>query len=325
MRHVYSIVRYVPNVAGGERVNLGLLAGSDATARWALRIVGGQSRARRLGGGANGLSAVFDYLRRLSADIEAWSAHEAGRKPAATDLEECSEAWLRELVGRQRGIVQFSPPLPVDAESAESAISMLWPALIAEPAAGEIVAASPPAPGALTKKAATDSVRRAFGEAGIAGNYLWTGARIDAGGYGAPMDFVVHDGAAAFLAHCWSFRVRGKRRLLNDIQSWAWAVRSLRTGGGTLSLGGGGAVEAPKDIGLAVVYVPPDTADAEAGEAFATAMGAFGDPDVQAGPVVPYTEAGGIAGRALSALGAAGGAGRRADRGDARAAAGEGA
>ena len=70
-----------------------------------------------------------------------------------------------------------------------------------------------------------------------------------------------------------------------------------------------------------MVYVPPDTADAEAGEAFATAMGAFGDPDVQAGPVVPYTEAGGIAGRALSALGA----GRQADRGDARAAAGEGA
>ena len=304
MRHVYSIVRYVPNVASGERVNLGLLAGSDAARRWALRIVRGQSRARRLGGGANGLSAVFDYLRRLSADIESWSAHEAGRAPTATDLEECSEAWLRELVDRQRGIVQFSPPLPVDAASAESAISVLWPALIAEPAARVLFAASPPEPGAHTRKTAKDSVRRVFREAGIAKEYLRTGTRIDAGRHSAPMDFAVHNGAAAFLAHCWSFRVQRKRQLLNNILSWAWAVRSLRTSGGTLSPEGGAASEAPKDIGLAVVYVPPDTADAEAEEAFGTAMGIFEDPDVKADPVVPFTEAGDLAGPALSALGA---------------------
>ena len=50
MRHVYSIARYVPNTASGERVNIGLLAGSEATGEWALRIAADRSHARCLGG-----------------------------------------------------------------------------------------------------------------------------------------------------------------------------------------------------------------------------------------------------------------------------------
>lgn len=48
MRHVYSIIRYVPNTANGERVNIGLLAGSEATGEWYLQAVTERSRARYL-------------------------------------------------------------------------------------------------------------------------------------------------------------------------------------------------------------------------------------------------------------------------------------
>ena len=296
MRHVYSIVRYVPNVASGERVNLGLLAGSEDTGEWTLHAVGQRSRARQLGGDAKALAAVFEYLKRLTADLETRS----GRTPAAGRRGECSEAWLRDLAGRQRGIVQFSTPLPVDADSAESAIDMLWSDLIVGPIA-EAQAAPPPAPAeAHTKRAATSSVSRVLKQANIAADLLWTRPRLDAGGYSAPVDFAVHNGSAAFLVNCWSFQVR-KKRLLTDIQSWAWAMRALRSNGGALSLEDGvdPAGEAPKDAELAVVYVPPRTGDDR--EAFETANGAFKDPDVRADIVVPYTSVSDIVPYALGA------------------------
>lgn len=299
MRHVYSIVRYVPNTANGERVNIGVLAGSEATGEWALQAVAQRSRARRLGGSAKTRAAVFEYLKRLAADLDACSAR--GERPS----EGCSEAWLRDLADRQLGVVQFSQPLPLEADSTESAIAMLWPDLIVG-ATAEPRAAASRLPPTHNKRTATSSVRRAFREAGIAAENLWAGAQLDADGYSAPVDFAVHDGSAAFLANCWSFRNQRKSRLLTGIQAWAWAVRSLRSNGGALSIGDGdGGGEAPKDIGLAVVYVPPLSVDDE--EAFETAMGAFGDPDVKADLIVPYTEASEIAGSALAALRAVGG------------------
>ena len=115
MRHVYSIVRYVPNTANGERVNIGVLAGSEATGEWALHAVTQRSRARRLGGSEKTRAAVFEYLKRLAAGLEACSAR-GGRHPGG-----CSEAWLRDLADRQLGVVQFSQPLPLEADSTESA------------------------------------------------------------------------------------------------------------------------------------------------------------------------------------------------------------
>lgn len=129
MRHVYSIVRYVPNTANGERVNVGLLTGSEATSEWTLRIAADRSRARCLGGSEQTLEAVFAYLRRLAGGIDAGADGEP--QPGTF-----SEEWLRDLAGRQLGVVQFSQPLPAVAASTEAALSMLWPDLIVGPMAG---------------------------------------------------------------------------------------------------------------------------------------------------------------------------------------------
>ena len=129
MRHVYSIARYVPNTASGERVNVGLLAGSGATGEWALRIAADRSRARCLGGSEQTLEAVFAYLRRLAGGVD---AGEDGEPHPGT----FSEEWLRDLAARQLGVVQFSRPLPMEASGAEAAIAVLWPDLIVGQMAG---------------------------------------------------------------------------------------------------------------------------------------------------------------------------------------------
>ena len=114
MRHVYSVVRYVPNVASGERVNIGMVAGSDDTGEWLMRIADDRTRALQLGGGLNTVTAVFDGMKEIADGVPG----------------EGSEAWLKDLHDKQRGVVQFSPLLPVDAENAAAAIAMLWPGMI---------------------------------------------------------------------------------------------------------------------------------------------------------------------------------------------------
>lgn len=123
MRHVYSIARYVPDTGSGERVNLAVLAGSPATGEWAMRVARDGSRARMLGGSDRTVEAVMDYLRRMAED------------PVRRVDDPRSEDWLYDLADRQLGVVQFSRPLPMDAESAEAALDVLWPSLIVEGAA----------------------------------------------------------------------------------------------------------------------------------------------------------------------------------------------
>ena len=48
MRFLYSIIRFVPNPATGERVNLGVVVGSDERNEWAIRRVHDLRRARHL-------------------------------------------------------------------------------------------------------------------------------------------------------------------------------------------------------------------------------------------------------------------------------------
>lgn len=295
MRHVYSIIRYVPNVASGERVNLGLIAGSEDTREWMLLTVdhGSRARARQLGGG-EALPGVVSYLERLTADLEHYTDVQAGEQRLLIESpEERTERWLSDLADRQRGVVQFSHPLPVDADSAGAAIDLLWDDLIVEREGRKFPFKK--------KNTALGAVRQAL-RAHVDADRVWTSTRLEAEGFSAPVDFAVHDGAVAFLTNCWSFQIPNKERLMDDIQSWAWVVRSLRSKGGSLSGAGFGSA-VPEDIGLSIVYVPPATPEDR--EVFEKARSAFSDPDVKANPVVPFTEASEIVGPVLTALRAA--------------------
>ena len=270
MRHVYSIVRYVPNVANGERVNLGLLAGSEDTREWSLMMIdhGSRSRARQLGGEA--LPEVFGYLEQLTADLERYTeAHAGAQQLFAAPDEEITERWLSELASQQRGVVQFSSPLPVDAASADSAISMLWDDLIVEKERRKSTFQK--------KNTALGAVRRLFREAGLDHN-VWNPTMLKAKDYSALVDFAIYDGAVSLLTNCWSFQVPNKDNLLDEIQSWAWVVRSLRDEGGHIVAKDKGFSEVSRDILMSVVYVPPGTS--EDSEAFEVAQSAFNDVDV---------------------------------------------
>lgn len=116
-RFVYSVIRYVPDSARGEYVNIGLIVGSDDTHEWALRPVDDRSRAEQLGK-PELVPEVFRYLE--------WLAVEIREQPSPVE-----EGWLRYLEW-QRGLVQFSAPLPAYGENAVAVINMLWAVLVTD-------------------------------------------------------------------------------------------------------------------------------------------------------------------------------------------------
>lgn len=292
MRHVYSIVRFVPNPANGECVNLGLLAGCEDSAEWILQTVTQRGRARQLGG-RDALPGVVSYLERLTAELESYSdAYAGGQLELLSDREHLSEQWLASLASQQRGIVQFTAPSPVDVESAEAAVDLLWDQMVVEP--------SPRTYGFQKKHVALGAVRGALRKVHITDNNLWRTTLLDSSGFRAPIDFAVHNGKVAYLTQCWSFQLPDKDRLLDEVQSWSWAIRSLRSSGGVLSGDADVHAEVAHNVSLAVVYVPPARPEDE--EAFEKASRAFRDPDVAASLVVSYPEASDVAREALAEL-----------------------
>lgn len=283
MRHVYSIIRYVPNVASGERVNLGLIAGSDDSREWMLSTVDSKSRTRARQMGGEALPGVLEYLEQLTAELERYTAAQAGGQSMLLQnfMEERTELWLNDLANRQRGAVQFSYPLPVDAGSAEAAINLLWDNLIVEREDRR-------APAFKNKHAALGAVRRALRSAGVDAGKVRTATRLESAKYSTYIDFAVYDEKVAFLTNCWSFEVPNKEDLMADIQSWAWTVRSLRDGGGQLAGGNGAGSDhaVPRDVEMSIVYVPPSDDDGRA--VLQRARSAF--DEVQVKKVVSYED-----------------------------------
>lgn len=291
MRHVYSVIRFVPDPANGECVNIGLLAGSEDSDEWTLQTVAQRTRARQLGG-IEALPGVVSYLERLATDLEEYSnARLGGQLDFFSDREPLTEGWLANLASEQRGVVQFSAPRPVDVESTEAAVDMLWDHVIVEPSRREFRFKK--------KHEALGAVRNALRRNKITGENLWRTARLESRGFRAPIDFAIHDKQVAYLTQCWSFQLPDKERLLDEIQSWAWAIRALRDSGGGLSVGELVQADVPPDVGLAVVYVPP--ASAVDRGAFAKAKSAFTDPEVNA-MVVDCGRADEVADKAFAAL-----------------------
>ncbi len=114
-RHVYSILRFVPDPARGERVNIGMAVGSEITGEWEFRRVQDTSRAA----GLAPQEEVDQVVAHLDRFIEELSSNY-----------DYNEASHRQLVHDWQNALQCSDPLPVLAESVEEVFADLWPRLI---------------------------------------------------------------------------------------------------------------------------------------------------------------------------------------------------
>ena len=111
MRFVYSLVRFVPDPARGEFVNVGAIVGSEESSEWDVQQISNPVRARAIDD-HKALDGVWSFLDRVGRDI--YEYEEATERLLESPVE-LSEAWLERLFINHRNIVQLSPPTPMVA------------------------------------------------------------------------------------------------------------------------------------------------------------------------------------------------------------------
>jgi hypothetical protein len=258
MTYHYSLLRYVPDPARGEFVNLGILAGDDETQDWELRLIQNLRRARAFDDkGSLGLALAF------AADLEDHIVA-VEQLSGTSEAEPMSLQLVSQFSEEMQNIVQLSPPAPVIAESAESALDVLFSEFVVDPAAQRFRFRK--------KHQAVVSARRAYKQHEVPEEAVIEHAPVAAGPYTGKFDFAVANGRLVQLVHCWSFQLPNQVELAEQVKAWAWVVRELRDRGGRLETSDR-AIEAGREVEVATVFIPPegdqeDTAFVQARAAF---------------------------------------------------------
>lgn len=265
MSYNYSLLRFVPDPARGEFVNLGILAGDDDAGDWNLRLIQNLRRARAIDD-RGALSIALSFVANLEDHIFALD-------PAAAELtsaEPLSTEYVLRLSEEMQNVVQLTPPTPVVAGTADEALDSLFGELVVDPASPRFRFAD--------KKPAQASTRRAYKAHDVPREAVTEHAALVAGPFKGIFDFAVANGDVVQLVQCWSFQLPNQTELADQVKSWAWVVRELREQGGRVAVGDHEA-EAPQDVEIAAVVIPP--ADGQDAAAFDEARAAFGETGVE--------------------------------------------
>jgi hypothetical protein len=265
----YSVVRFVPDPARGEAVNLGLLVGDDDAQEWELRLIQNLRRAKAVDD-RGVLQVALGFLDQLEAHIDALD-----QVPGTESVAPISAELVEQLAGEMQNIVQLTPPAPVAAETADEALDTLFDELLVDPAARQYRF--------LKKHPAVGATRRAYRNHEVPDEAIEQRAPVGAGPYDGVFDFAVVNGEALQLVQCWSFQLPNQNELAEQVKAWAWVVRELRDRGGVLRAAGRGDLPVPRggDIEIGAVFIPPAEGQDDT-HAFDEARAAFDETGVLA-------------------------------------------
>ncbi|MBD8023462.1 DUF3037 domain-containing protein [Microbacterium gallinarum] len=269
--YLYWLVRYVPDVARGERVNVAVVVGRDG-GDWAIRVAPDLRRASRLGGDASALRPWLERLERSIHDYE----HPPLDLFATRDIR-VSRSWLELLSHRFNNVLQVSAAAPVEARSAREGVDFLYPVLVATPA---------PLHRSRTRARLVTDMAELFVRTGNfeVGSTLIRRPPARVGRQRGRFDFAVVDGGVDQLSHAFAFDVRDTDALEQEMQSWNFIVSRLRQDGAAIGAGTH-PLSADSDVAIAVAFQEPaGRPDARRDDVFAAALEAWSALDVHAVP-----------------------------------------
>lgn len=260
MSFQFSLIRFVPDPARGEFVNIGAVAGSDDAREWELRLVSNLSRAKALDE-RGVLSRAFEFAASLEDRIAMLD-----EPPGAPEDEIMSSSLLRHLSTDMQNVVQISMPAPVAADSAEAALDLVFDQLVLDAARKSFPFEK--------KHRAQGAVRRAYRSHAVPSAAIQERAPVRSGVFDGVFDFAVHNGRTVQLVQCWSFQLPNQADLAEQVKAWSWLVHEIRRSGGDLVADGHDAA-VPQDLEIFAVAIPP-RADVDS-PAYAEAQAAFAE------------------------------------------------
>lgn len=261
MPYKFSLIRFVPDPARGEFVNIGAIATDRDEEDWAVRWISNYTRAKVLDSEG--------YLAAAKAFTATLDERVSDSERLVPDAEAPSLRWLRGLAVDMNNVIQLSDPAPVVADSAEAALDLVFERLVVDPARTTYRFRK--------KHQAQAATRRAYRAHHVPEAAVDRQTHVVSRAYDFQFDFAVRNGRAVQIVQCWSFELPNQAELTEQVKAWAWMVHELRENGGHMRAGAN--VDVPADVDVAAVYIPP--ADG-ASPAFAEAQDAFGELGVTA-------------------------------------------
>lgn len=236
----YSLIRFVPDTARGEFVNVGAIAGDDTSSEWELRVVSNLRRAK----------AIDDrgVLAKAMAYVASFEDHISDNLELVGTAQPMSSALLRQRANDLHNVVQLTAPAPVAADSAEQALDIVFEQLVLDSGRRSFPFQK--------KHSAVAATRRAYKEHDELRTAVRERAPVVSGVFDETFDFAVHNGRAVQLVQCWSFQLPNQAELAEQIRAWSWLVHELRKDGGELRLGDV-SLEVPPDLAVFSVIIPP--------------------------------------------------------------------
>lgn len=285
MSFQFSLIRFVPDPARGEFVNIGAVAGNDDAREWELRLVSNLSRAKALDD-RGVLSKAFEYAAGLEDHIAALDLLPETGRP-----EPMSSEMLRRRAAEMHNLIQFSPLAPVAADSAEAALELVFDQLVLDAARKSFPFEK--------KHRAQGAARQAYKAHAVPADAVRERAAVRSGVFDGTFDFAVHNGRTVQLVQCWSFQLPNQADLAEQVKAWSWLVHEVRQAGGALTTTAG-EIEVPSELDIYAIAIPPVTGT-EA-RAYDEAKAAFAENGV-----IELTPAGAdrVGAQAAEALGAA--------------------
>ena len=286
MRYIYSVIRFVPDPARGEFVNVGAIVGSEESSEWQVRQIENPVRARAIDEHAS-LDAVWSFIDRVGVDVDNF---EAGTQSLFGPEVELTEEWLGRLHADHQNIVQLSAPAPMVAESADDALERVFDLMVLDPAVRKH---------SFTKKhTALAAMRRAYKDFKIGkGRELCERVTLKTRHHTERFDFAVTNGRAVQLTQTWSFQVPDQATLAEQVKAWGWTVQEAQDTGGCISTSVG-EFDVDTDVDVGVVYVP--ALPNRPAQAFVDAQYVFDELRI---PAVSLDHANDVAQRARELLG----------------------
>lgn len=247
MKYVYSLIRFVPDSARGEFINVGAIAGSEESSDWAVRQIGNPVRARALDD-SNALDAVWAFIDRLGKEIDQYQSSLDSLFGPHRSLD---EEWVALLHRDHRNVVQLTYPTPMVAESAEGALDTIFDLMIVDPSQRRYRFRK--------KNEAIAALRRAYRAHEIGqDSEMCEGVRLSTQRYQVRFDFAITNGEALQLAHAWSFQVPNQGTLAEQVKSWGWTVQDAQSSGGMITTQDGKCFGVSHDVDVEVVYILPE-------------------------------------------------------------------
>lgn len=242
MRYEYAIARFVPDLARGEFVNLGLVVvgGGQTTVRWTEGV--NRRRVASLHKGAEHLPAAREALMRVEDTL--------ARAELAEDALNQTRVGLAALAADYRNVVQFTDPAPISATDIEEAAELLADLLLTD-----IEHAVRGVTRGTARKQLRRSLRDQLPESAVLERAVLTAG--DKQQY--PIDFAVRNGEVRQLSHAWSFHGPSSTRE-RDLQAWAWVMDNLKSDGGRLEFGDR-QEDVDRLVDVEVYVLPPQQAE----------------------------------------------------------------